>query len=254
MTTSPVRSIRAAFWFLTRLPVGGFPFTNGEWRWAPAHFPLVGGLLGVALAILFRALLPIGAFGAALLTMGCSLLFTGALHEDGLADTSDALGGAFERDKVLTILKDARIGAFGACALVLSIGGRAALLGRMGQDGAWALPLVGAVARVGPIWQMVALPYVTAPDVARGRHLANIGLPQAFVATLWSVAIAGGLVAAKHVSLERAAIAFLCAAVVTILAGARYMRRVGGITGDFLGATEQICELAVFAVLAWGQP
>ena len=86
------------------------------------------------------------------------MLLTGAFHEDGLADTSDALGGAYDREKIFVILKDSRIGAFGACALVVSIAGRAALLAHLGEGGAWALPLVGAAARVGPVWQIATMP------------------------------------------------------------------------------------------------
>ena len=128
---APLRGLRAAFVFLTRVPVGGFPYTDDEWRWAAAHFPLVGALLGVVVGAVDHVLLPLGELAAALGAIGASLFLAGALHEDGLADTSDALGGAFDRDKILAILKDSRVGTFGACALVLSIVGRAALLARL---------------------------------------------------------------------------------------------------------------------------
>src|SRR6478609_6503675 len=87
---APVRAVRAAFVFFTRLPVGGFPYRKEDWKWAAAHAPFVGLVLGVALGLLERLLLPLGALPAAVLTIAVSLLLTGAFHEDGLADTSDA--------------------------------------------------------------------------------------------------------------------------------------------------------------------
>jgi adenosylcobinamide-GDP ribazoletransferase len=248
---SAVRGARAAFVFLTRIPVGGFPYSGDEWRWSVAHFPLVGALLGALLACVDRALLPLGELPAALGTVAASLLLTGAFHEDGLADTSDALGGAFDRDKIFAILKDSRIGAFGACALIVSIVGRAALLARLGPYAAWALPLVGAAARVGPIWQLAILPYVTPDGVARSSGVARAGFVQASVGTAWAIAVALGLASTQHVNGVRAAGVFGAVAAVAIVSGWRYVRRAGGITGDFLGATEQLCELSVLGVLAW---
>ena len=164
-----VRGIRAAFVFFTRLPLGGFPYRKEDWKWAAAHAPLVGLALGGALGQLDRALLPLGVLPAALLTIAVSLLLTGGFHEDGLADTSDALGGGYNVERVHAILKDSRIGAFGGAALVVSIAGRAALLAQLGEAAAFALPLVFCAARVAPIWLMASMNYVTAEESARRR-------------------------------------------------------------------------------------
>ena len=171
---SALRGARAAFAFLTRIPVGGYPYANAEWGWAPAYFPLVGLVLGVLLAGLHRLLWPLGSLADAAFVVAASLLLTGALHEDGLADTSDALGGAWDRERVLEILKDSRVGTFGACALLVSIVVRVVLLARLGRDARWALVLVGCAARVGPVWQMVALPYVTR-IAAKSREVVGAG-------------------------------------------------------------------------------
>jgi adenosylcobinamide-GDP ribazoletransferase len=248
---APVRGVRAAFVFLTRLPVGGFPYTDDEWRWAAAHFPLVGVVLGALAGVVDQVLLPLGPFPAALGAIGASLLLTGAFHEDGLADTSDALGGAFDREKILVILKDSRVGTFGASAVVLSIVGRAALLARLGPQAPWAMPLVGAIARLGPSWQLAALRYVTSPE-SRSRGVARARVPQAWIATVWALAAAAAWTATGHLSPAHVAAALGCAAVVTLTTAWRYVRRLGGITGDFLGATEQLCELAAYGALAWG--
>jgi adenosylcobinamide-GDP ribazoletransferase len=207
----------------------------------------VGAVLGIA----DRLLLPLGPLPAAFLVIGGSLLLTGAFHEDGLADTSDALGGARDPSRVLEILKDSRIGTFGAAALVVSIAGRAALLAALGVTGVWALPLVGCAARVGPIWLMAFLPYVTAAPDAKSRDVARGGPPQAVVAAIWLVLGGGACVVTGLVSIPRVCALATVVAGVTLITGLRYRRRVGGVTGDFLGATEQLCELAGFAVLAW---
>jgi adenosylcobinamide-GDP ribazoletransferase len=246
-----VRAIRASFIFFTRLPVGGFPYRPADWKWAAAHAPLVGLVLGAALGVLNRALLPLGALPAALLVLGASLLLTGAFHEDGLADTSDALGGGYDSERVLLILKDSRIGSFGGAALVISIVGRAALLARLGGGVAWAFPLVWCGARVGPVWLMAAMPYVTVSDGAKSRDLTKAGIPQALVATAWFAALSLALVCGGYLTAQRLGALAAALAAVMAMSGWRYWSRVRGITGDFLGATEQLGELLALAVLAW---
>jgi adenosylcobinamide-GDP ribazoletransferase len=249
--TAALRGIRAAFVFFTRIPVGGFPYRPEDWTWAPAHAPLVGLVVGAILGGLDRLLLPLGALPAAILVVGSSLLLTGAFHEDGLADTSDALGGGHHPAGVLAILKDSRIGSFGGAALVVSIAGRAALLAQLGSAAPWALPIIGCGARVGPIWLLARLPYVTPSPEAKSQEVARGGLPQAIVATAWFVgAMVAALATGRTTPMRMAALVAVLIGV-TLATGWRYVRRVGGITGDFLGATEQIGELAALAVLAW---
>jgi len=247
----PMRGLRAAFVFFTRLPVGGFPYRTADWKWAPAHAPFVGLVLGGVLGQLERVLLPLGPLSAAVLVIGVSLLLTGAFHEDGLADTSDALGGGYNVERVHLILKDSRIGTFGGAALVISIAGRAALLAQLGESVIWAFPLIFCAARVGPVWLMAGLPYVTAEQGAKSRDLTRAGLSQAVVASAWFVLVSVALVRTGLLAPERVitlAAALIC---VTALTGWRYWVRAHGVTGDFLGATEQLCELAALAVLAW---
>jgi adenosylcobinamide-GDP ribazoletransferase len=181
------------------------------------------------------------------------MLMTGAFHEDGLADTSDALGGGFDREKILLILKDSRVGAFGASALVVSIVMRAALLARLGPAAALALPLVGMAARAAPVWQTALLPYVLS-TTSRSPGVTRARWPQATIATLWALLGAAAMVAAHQATAARMGAMLGAMALVTVVSGVRYMRRLGGITGDFLGTTEQLCELVGYAALAWGLP
>jgi len=249
--TTALRSVRASFVFLTRLPVGGFPFSSEDFRWAAAHAPLVGLIVGAIGAGLFHLLQPLGALAAAALAVGASLLVTGAFHEDGLADTADALGGGYTRERVLEILKDSRIGSFGAAAIGFSLIARTTLIARLEPDALWALPLGFAAARLGPIWQMALLPYVTQDAQSKSRDVSRGGTPQALVATAWLLVFTGAAHGLGLISWQRIAGLASALAVVTLLTAWRYQRRVGGITGDFLGATEQLGEVAALAVLAW---
>jgi adenosylcobinamide-GDP ribazoletransferase len=245
------RGVRAAFAFFTRLPVGGFPFSDRELAWAPAHAPLVGVALGAALGLLHACFFPLGALAAATLVLGVSMLLTGALHEDGLADTSDALGGGYDRNSIFAILKDSRIGAFGAAAIAISVLLRASLLARLADACLWALPLTWCAARVGPVWLMTLLPYVTPTRDAKSESVVRTDWRQALVATAWFLGAAACAVGQGFVDLPRTGLAAAAVVAITALTGFRYYQRLGGITGDFLGATEQLAEIAVLGVFAW---
>lgn len=250
--TSAIRGVRAAFVFLTRIPVGGFPYAEADWRWSTAHFPLVGAALGLIQATVAALLLPrLGPAPTALIVLGLSLLLTGAFHEDGLADTADALGGAYERDKLFAILKDSRIGTFGGAALFVALGLRAALLVALGPAMPLGLLASSCVARTPPIWLMRALPYVTADGEAKSRLVARARSPQVIVATLWATVLLAALVHLQLLPLARALALLPALGVMTTIAAWRFRARAGGITGDFLGATEQLAELTVLMVLAW---
>jgi adenosylcobinamide-GDP ribazoletransferase len=142
------------------------------------------------------------------------------------------------------------VGVFGACAVVLSIAGRAALIARLGHDAAWALVFVGCAARLGPVWQIALLPYVATP-ASRSRGVARARAAQAWVASAWVIAVGIAVGATRHLAAGRVAGVLGVVAIVTIASGWRYVRRLGGVTGDFLGATEQLCEIAAYGVLAW---
>ena len=101
-----LRGFRAACLFLTRVPVAGGPYSDAEWRWSSGWFPAVGALIGLPMALVFYALLPLGAVFASVVVVSATMLLTGGFHEDGLADTADAMGGSFDRDRLFIILKD----------------------------------------------------------------------------------------------------------------------------------------------------
>ena len=255
------RSLVLALQYFTRVPI---PAALARWtgystelqRASLAHFPGVGILVaGVAIACYWLAaqLLPRSALtplvAAALSTMA-TLVLTGALHEDGLADTADGLGGSAGRERALEIMKDSRIGSFGALALMLALlmkVGLLALIGSVGGPPAAAAALLGAHATSRGLALMIVatLPYIGQPSTSKSVDVAGrIGWPSLAVAGLWclpALALAAALTSPV-----------VCiAAGVPALAAVLWMRRVlarrlQGFTGDCLGATQQLCECAFY--------
>jgi adenosylcobinamide-GDP ribazoletransferase len=244
-----VRGARAAVTFLTRVPVGGWPYTADDFRWASGHFPLVGAAIGAALGAVFTLALPLGPLVAAGLALAFGLLLTGGFHEDGLADTADALGGGYDASRVLEILKDSRIGAFGGLALSTSLLIRAALLAALAAAAPVALVVAHAVSRATPVALMVLMPYATDDAHSRSRQIVRAGPAQVALAAAWAAAILAAAVAWTPVTPRAALTAAGVAIAITAVAGWRFHRRVGGITGDFCGATQQLCETGVLISL-----
>jgi adenosylcobinamide-GDP ribazoletransferase len=245
-----LRGIRAAVVTLTRVPVGGFPYSQEDWRWSAGYLPLVGAFIGVAVACAWIASSRAGHLVAAVVSVGVAALVTGAMHEDGLADTVDALGGGATRERVLLILKDSRIGVFGAVALIVALLLRVTLLARLGATAPFAIVLTSSASRVAPVWLMAALPYVTDPAVAKSRATTRAGWMQVTLATCWPLFLIAGLFFVQVLTARELAAASLAVIVSVAACAARFRARVGGITGDFLGATQQVSECAMLLALA----
>jgi len=245
--------IRWAIVFLTRIPVGGRsePCLPIGSNWAAAHFPLVGTLIGVVGALVWWLSLRLDAGIRTWLVIVVLLLMTGALHEDGLADTADALGGAFDRSKLFAILKDSRIGTYGAAALIGALCLRAALLTRLLSEGSWVIVASQTVSRFAPVVLIRWLPYVTPPDSSRSRDVVRVNNSQLTIAALWTLFSCAGIAYFAHLPLARFSVALGAQGVASAWLAFRFKRRAGGITGDFLGATQQVGELAFLLGLAW---
>lgn len=239
---------RAALGFLTRVPAGGAT-SEAELRWAPGYFPLIGAAVGAAMAVVYTATASAGAVVAATLAVSAGMLLTGAFHEDGLADTADALGGAYTRERVFEILKDSRIGVFGGCALVISISLRIALLASLGDRAPIALIATQCFARLPPVWLMSALSYVTANDTRRSPAFDGGPGPLMLASAITAIAAAyfdlrGWISLSELLAMGASGVS------IAIICGWRFHVRAGGLTGDFLGATEQVCECGMLLVLA----
>ena len=218
------------------------------------HFPGVGWVVGAAGAAVLWAALPVwGAWVAALLSTAATVWLTGAFHEDGLADTADALGGQVSRERALEIMKDSRIGSYGTVALLLALGLKLALLASIAQRGAAlaaaALLAAHVLSRAAPLVVMRALPYVSDAAQAKSKPLAEaVSARGAWTGVLWSIP-AVALVWQAQDAMNFAVTGLLwCLALAAMLRLLR--RRLQGFTGDALGATQQLCELALYLGLA----
>ena len=196
-----VRHYLLSLQFFTRIPVTGrlaqwVGYSPAMLRASAAHMPAIGALVGALAAALFGLLLwalpavPAAPWVAALASTVWSVWLTGAFHEDGLADLADGLGGSYDRERALEIMKDSRIGSFGSVALVLAFGLKAALLATLAQlDAALAVAaLFGAhvSSRLAPLFVIATLPHVGDTPRSKSKPLADqITLGSLGVAFLW---------------------------------------------------------------------
>ena len=236
-----------ALQFLTRLPIPAAAAGHGPDRLAQAArwFPVAGGIAGLIAGLVYAAAaLALPPLAAAALALAAGMALTGALHEDGLSDTLDGLGGGFTRERALKIMRDSRIGAYGAAGIGVSLLVRAGALSALGPaEGLAALVAAHAAGRAAMIPALRFSRYARAEGAAAA--VAG-GMPAgAFPASvLLAVLVCGG--AAGWIGLAALAAAYAAGA----LALACLNRRLGGYTGDGLGAMEQAGEIAALLVLA----
>ncbi|WP_370155569.1 adenosylcobinamide-GDP ribazoletransferase [Ferrovibrio sp.] len=252
---------RIALSLLTRLPVPlpREPVSLSATVWA---FPLIGVLVGLAGGVVFFVAnrFGLGNTSAALLTLGCQILLTGGLHEDGLADTADGFGGGRIKDRKLEIMRDSRIGTYGVLALLLVFGLRFAVISELAgslasisgeydetvsQSGAIIIALVvsGALSRAA----MTALWYALPPARQDGLSAVagKVGAPSLVAGLVIAAGISFLLLDAPLVVASLAA-----ATSITLIMSVLSVRQVGGHTGDILGATQQISEVAILLAIS----
>ncbi|MGD0847472.1 adenosylcobinamide-GDP ribazoletransferase [Bradyrhizobium sp.] len=231
--------------FMTIVPVpSSDTATPTDWLSRCAkYFPAVGICIGlVSAAVLLLAGNIWGPDIAALLAVAASIVITGALHEDGLADTADGFGGGWSVEKRLAIMKDSRIGAYGALALAFGVALRVTALAEMPLwSAAAALIAAHAAARITPVFVMNALPYagdtaamkVSYSDVPVSSHEIRFAL----------VVVVFALVPLAFVSVPSVISGLLLGAALAIAIVLWARKLIDGYTGDVLGATEQMFEI-----------
>lgn len=232
--------------FLTRLPVPGPPVIDAaEVGRAALFFPAAGAALGAIVAgsahVLSPRLPP--TLSAALLVTLLALL-TGGLHLDGLADTADGFGGGRTSEDVLRIMRDHAIGAYGASALVLALTVKVAAIAALlasGHAARWLL-VAPALARWAPVALAHFLPYAR-PEGGLGATVTDhSGLGELLGATAIAIALAAGAGGVHGL------IAFVAVAAWSVAHGAACRKRIGGVTGDTLGALTETAEALVLVV------
>jgi adenosylcobinamide-GDP ribazoletransferase len=238
-----------ALQFLTRIPIGSVGAWPPDWlARAAKYMPLVGALIGavagaavLASALFFPEPLPI------VIGLATAIAVTGALHEDGLADTVDAFGGGKNREHCLEIMKDSRIGTYGTLALivVLALKG-AALLSLDPLSAACVFIAAHSGARLGTVLTLWTLSYAGDGGSAKvSRPASELTLPELAIAIV--LGLTPGLLLLKPATFfVSAAFAFVAATAMALMA----RRRVGGYTGDVLGAIEQAYETTFFVFAA----
>jgi len=242
MIAEEFRRLACAVQFLTRLPVPG----AGDWRderlaRSAKYFPLVGILVGGLSAGVLLLARQVWAQGAlpALLAVAAGVVVTGGFHEDGLADTADGLGGGQTRERKLSIMKDSRLGSYGALALGLVLAAKVLALAQLQPPLAAAVVLVCAhgLARAAAVAMMVATPYAADPEASRLKPSARGARP-------WEAGVGLAIGAAPLLLLDPVvAGACVLAGVLAAAWPALAARRlVGGYTGDVAGAVEQAFE------------
>ncbi|HZH26557.1 MAG TPA: adenosylcobinamide-GDP ribazoletransferase [Azospirillaceae bacterium] len=245
---APLAPLAAAVIFLTRVPLPFHgPMPDDLNRRAMGWFPLVGAGVGALGGLAFWAAAAAGLppLASALLSLAAMALTTGCFHEDGLADVADGFGGGRTREAKLEIMHDSRVGTFGSMALVLGVGLRAAALAAISDPAGVmaALTASGALSRA-PIPAIVrGVPPARADGLATRQ-----GRPGPGTAAL---AVATGLAAAAVLlpgATALAAVAAVAGASAVMVHMAR--RQVGGYTGDVLGATQQVGEVALLLTVA----
>ncbi|NIA68098.1 adenosylcobinamide-GDP ribazoletransferase [Pelagibius litoralis] len=214
-------------------------------------YPLVGALVGVIAALIFLAAdrlgLPPGL--AALSAIVATVLVTGALHEDGLADLADGFGGGGDRARKLAIMRDSRIGSYGVIALILALALRAGSLAAIAEPGAVAAALIAAesLSRGGLAAIMAGLPPARPDGLA--AHVGRPGGSAALAAILIAAALAFVLL-----DWQAAVLSLLALVAAQGLVALLARRQIGGYTGDVLGAAQQIGATAILLVLAAAAP
>ena len=229
--------------FLTRVPTGTGARRPEELAGFVPWFPVVGAGVGLAVAAIYagsHTFLP--PLPAASLAVVAGIALTGAFHEDGLGDTADAFGGHHDRDATVRILKDPRLGTFGVLAVAASLLLRAGAVAALAAAAALAaLPAAHALSRAAAVAAMTALP--AAGDTGLGASYAlALSRRRALAGAAAGLGIALALLGLP------ALVAAAAAGLAALALGRLAVRRVGGVTGDVLGAVQQLGEILTLLV------
>jgi len=237
--------IRVALAFLTRIPIPLDDAPDLKLAQAARGFPIAGLAVGIAGAVVFAIaeVFALPTLVAALLAVAGMVLLTGGLHEDGLADTADGLGGGRDREHALAVMRDSRIGSYGVIALTIAIGLRAAAIAALGYPDAAGLAIVVAACASRAL--LPAVMFLMPP--ARPDGLAQAAGTPSQRAAIEAAAL-GGIVLLLCLGLLAGLLLIALLALFTALFLRYLQHRLGGQTGDTLGAVQQGAEVVILIV------
>ncbi|WP_439357352.1 adenosylcobinamide-GDP ribazoletransferase [Bradyrhizobium sp. DASA03007] len=243
-----VADLRMAASFVTILPVASSkPAGDGAIARATWALPVAGLLVGLAGALVYKVASRFGLTPniAALLALAATALITGALHEDGLADTADGLGGGRTRERKLEIMRDSRIGTYGVCALILSFGLRWSALATIASP--WAVTLALCAAQIAARAGVPAFMSLVPPARPDGLSASAGPPPDRSVAIAFAL---GTLALVLALGPGKALVGLILLSLAGVLLARLAIRQIGGQTGDILGAFEQLGEILILLVAA----
>jgi adenosylcobinamide-GDP ribazoletransferase len=237
-------SFLVAVQFMTRLPVSrGIQYSPDALAKSAVFFPAVGLLVGLGGAALNLVLSPHASREVVVVLILVYLVtVTGGLHEDALGDAADGFGGGWEKDRVLAIMRDSRIGSFGATAIMLGLLARFVFLTNLAPGKFSGFFIAGQV-----LGRWTAQPLAFFLPSARG---SEPGQGTSMARKISALSLGAGTILAVAIvaaALRSAAVwALVSAVTIAAVSGLYYWRRIGGITGDCLGATNQLTEIAIY--------
>ena len=231
--------------FFTRLPVPAWVGHSSEaLERSSRYFPAVGLIVGGIAALVFCLTSFIWPLTLSVLAaMAITLYLTGAFHEDGWSDMVDGFGGGWEKQQILSIMKDSRIGSFGTVALVILLLAKFCALTEMAP---WMLPLAliagHTFSRLCATAVLSALDYVRDEGKSKplSTHISSGSLAFAALTALLPLFL---------LPLRQVAVGVVFASLATLWLARMFKRRIGGYTGDCLGATQQLSEVAFYCGL-----
>lgn len=243
-----LRLFFTALQFFTRLPIPRWVGFQPHWlQHATRYFPLVGWIVAWACALVYLAAVQFWPqMVAVLLSTAAGIWLTGAFHEDGFADVCDGLGGAVSRERALEIMRDSRLGSYGVIGIVALLLTKLAALQAL-----LPLQVLAVLGMAHPLSRWLATCLIWRMEYVREegkvKPLAQqMGQGEFLLATLFAVLPVIGVIALGMMSWQRIAAGVLLAAVATLWLAARFRRRLGGYTGDCLGAVQQLSETAFY--------
>jgi adenosylcobinamide-GDP ribazoletransferase len=257
MLRSIVHQLRlffVALQFFTRLPIPRWVGFQPDWlQHASRYFPLVGVVVAALCSAVYAlaALLLPGAVAALLATIA-GIYITGAFHEDGFADVCDGFGGGLTKERVLEIMRDSRVGAYGAIGIALLLGLKCLVLAELPARAVIAAFFIGhplsRCAATALIWRLEYVRFDSSKAKPLAQQMSGVEFA---IGALGALAPALVLGAFGWLSWPAIVFAYTTAAIATIWLSKKFVRRIGGYTGDCLGAVQQLSEVVIYlSVLA----
>ena len=245
------KTFALAIHFLTRIPTSiDVDFTAERLSNAARYYPLVGAIVGIVAALaFFVANLILPTLIAVVIATAATALLTGGFHEDGLADTFDGIGGAHTRERALEIMHDSRIGTFGALALIIVIALKIASLAAMPEPQTIVVALVAAhiISRTSIVIVQTTSIYAREDGIAGSKDQSPKPVNSVLASLIAVITIIAVAVLLSPIS---AFLTTIGAVIGHLLIRLYFQPKLKGHTGDTLGATQQITEVAIYIALA----